>query len=112
MADGFDRTTWQARWRQHAELLDATPGFSAHLAGYVQHHGVDAATAARLGLDDTHGFAHMTYRSIEDQAVALARPEYRDVLRPDEDQFLSRRRGMRVRVARSDPAEPDLRSRR
>jgi hypothetical protein len=104
MADGFDRMTWQARWRRHAELLDTTPAFSPFLAGYVQHHGLDTPTAARLGLDDTHGIAHMTYRSVEEQAAALALPEYQDVLRPDEDQFISRRRGMRVRVSRADPA--------
>lgn len=102
MADGFDRPAWQARWRAHAALLDATTTFSSHLTGYVQHHGVDTATAARLGLDDTHGVAHMTYRSVEEQAFALSLPEYLEVLRPDEDQFVARHRGMRVHVARTE----------
>lgn len=99
MAVGFDRPSWQARWRAHAHLIDTTPAFSPYLTGYVQHHGIDAATAARLGLDDTHGIAHMTYRGAEEQALALALPEYLEVLRPDEDEFVSRDRGMRVRVA-------------
>jgi EthD domain len=98
MATGFDRPRWQARWREHARLLDTTPGFSASLTGYVQHHGIEPGGAAALGLDDTHGIAQMTYPSAEERAHALVHPEYVGVLRPDEDQFVARDRGMRVFV--------------
>lgn len=102
MAAGFDRGQWQARWREHARLLDTTSGFSASLIGYVQHHGVEPARAAALGLDDTHGIAQMTYRSTEERTRALVHPEYLAVLRPDEGQFVSRDRGMRVHVRSAD----------
>jgi hypothetical protein len=104
MADGFDRRRWQARWREHARLLDSLPAFSPYLTGYVQYHGVDTVDAAALGVDDTNGIAHMTYRDVEERAHALLLPEYLEVLRPDEDEFVSRTRGMRVFAARAEVA--------
>jgi EthD domain-containing protein len=104
MAEGFDRLGWQARWREHARLLEATPEFSRFLTGYVQYHGVDPARARALGVDDTHGIAQMTYRSAEERARALSHREYVEVLRPDEDEFVSRTRGMRVFVSRAEGA--------
>jgi hypothetical protein len=103
MAEGFDRMSWQARWRAHAALLTTTPTFAPYLQGYLQYHGVDADSATAWGVDDIHGIAHMTFRNLDDRATALELPEYANVLRPDEDQFVSRSRGMRVFASRAFP---------
>jgi EthD domain len=97
--EGYDRRRWQQRWRAHAALLDTTPTFSRYLKGYTQYHGLDAVTVARLGADGVDGVAHMAYGSLEDRAVALQLPEYLDVLRSDEDQFVDRNHGVSILVS-------------
>jgi hypothetical protein len=97
---GFDRRQWQQRWRAHTSVLAAAPAFAEHLRGYSQFHGLDTTTAAGLGADDIDGIAHMTYASLEDRTAALRSPEYLEIVRPDEDQFVARDHGVSVLVSR------------
>ena len=49
-----------------------------------------------------HGIAHMGWTSAEEMDYALSLPDYRSVLRTDEDSLITKNRVVRV-LARPDP---------
>lgn len=102
------REAWQARWRQHIDLISEAVEYEPHLLGYEQYHGIAAEQADVLGLDDANGIAHMTYASVDDMDLALSLPDYLAVLRADEERFVNRRGGVRIITTRS--ADLGLRS--
>jgi hypothetical protein len=100
---GFSREAGQARWKDHARLMVCTRWFAEQLLGYTQFDGLPAATAARLGLSDTNGIAHIATASVDARLQSRTLPEYLDVLQPDERQFMAPGRGMRVFTAETTP---------
>jgi hypothetical protein len=99
----FSREAGQARWKDHARLMVRTQWFAEQLLGYTQFDGLPAATAARLGLNDTNGIAHIATTSVDARLLSRTLPEYVDVLQPDERQFMAPGRGMRVFTVEATP---------
>jgi hypothetical protein len=101
----FSRSAGQARWKDHARLMVRTQWFGEQLLGYTQFDGLPAATAARLGLTDTNGIAHIATTSVDARMQSRTLPEYVDVLQPDERQFMAPGRGMRVFTVETTPTD-------
>jgi EthD domain len=99
---GKTRSEWQEVWREHAQKIPEAAEFEGYLKSYVQYHLVDQSMSGELGIPDMHGIAHMGWTSAEEMDYALSLPDYRSVLRTDEDNLISKSRVVRV-LALPDP---------
>ncbi len=94
---GKSRSEWQRHWLgTHAKLIDAAPVFMEQLNGYSQYHLLDPSLTGEAGTAEVHGIAQMNWTSFENMTSAYALPDYRAVLRTDEDNLIFKGRGTRI----------------
>ena len=89
---GLSREEFSRYYRDtHGPLIRSATGFARHLVNYVQFHALDSATpiAALFGASgDYDGVAALTFASEEAMTQAFAEPDYLNIVRPDEPNFV------------------------
>lgn len=87
-AAGLTHAEFSDYWlNRHAPLVLSAPDFLRHVRTYKQYHLTPTQYGANVGESAHDGVGMVAFDSFDDMRSAFGEPQYREILRPDEERF-------------------------